>query len=164
MQDACGGGKLTGLCPCTGPHVLLAAKVPQTAPRSRQRPQRCGQHNPSLTGRADHAAVRGLGWVIAGGLRAESSRPGKTDKHADCACSVRPSRTLDQVCDVSIRIIKRKDRLAERRVEAPRPANDPIIPTSRPSVLNDGLDRLVISLALKAAREDHDKELKLQEE
>lgn len=70
----------------------------------------------------------------------------------------------DQVCVVTIRIIKRKDRLAARCNEAPVPANDTVVSTSASSGFGDAIDRLIISLALKAAREDHDNELKLREE
>lgn len=69
----------------------------------------------------------------------------------------------DQVCDVTIRIIKRNGPRAERAV-ARLPANDTAMLSPTPPALTDALDRLVISLALKAAREDHDKELKLREE
>lgn len=65
---------------------------------------------------------------------------------------------------MTIRIIKRKDRLSERRAEAPVPANDTVVPTSAASDFGDAIDRLVISLALKAATEDHDNDLKLREE
>lgn len=65
---------------------------------------------------------------------------------------------------MTIRIIKRNSQMAKRTVVAHLPANDTVVSSPASSLLTDALDRLVISLALKAAREDHDNELKLREE
>lgn len=86
---------------------------------------------------------------------------GRTSTLMCVQCSIVTHK--DQVRDVSIRIIKRRDLECAAAVDRPVLESNAEFPRSRSSELNSVIDKLVISLALKAAKEDHDRDLKTRE-